>query len=575
MKLSSLLDGVKHKIIDSSGKDQKKEKKQKTQNGQNHDLSVEITGITLDSRKVKRGYLFFAVKGVETDGHKFIGKAVENGASAVVITDPEAVKAVFTVCDEQNSFDKDIPIVLVEDVHKAMADISNNFYHQPSDKMTIFGVTGTNGKTTTTNIIRYILEKGLATPIPCGYIGTIGIRYGDKSIAPTMTTPDLPTLQNYLSDMADAGMRAVAMEVSSHGLAMGRVEGIHFNVAAFTNLTHDHLDYHGTMEEYFRAKQLLFKGLSSSAVAILNADDEVSIGKLREVSKGEIFTYGMNKDFEGNLSGSREVSLESKDPADTDFEAPDYMISDLELRGDGSLFTLEVSGRAMDAHRKRIDPIIRDNDGAFGKAIYQIETNLLAKYNIYNLVAAIACVHQRGIQIEDFKKSLTEISQVDGRMESIANDKGINVIIDYAHTVDAMEKVYEFVDAVCDDHEKRGEIRPKVYSVFGSAGKRDKSKRPGMGKTAFEHSTHVFLTEDDPRDEDPEDIAKEIKGDLPEDRVTIIPDRIKAMEEAISRARKGDFVMILGKGEDMFMARDDRRDPWDGDNVIAKRILEK
>lgn len=540
MKLISLLDGVQHKIISADGTER------------SSDLSHDITGITLDSRKVREGYLFFAVRGVETDGHRFIAQAVENGAVAVVITDIEFFKS---GC----KFSDNVPdIILVQDMHKAMAEISNNFFHEPSDKMTVFGVTGTNGKTTTTNIIRDILENGLATPIPCGYIGTIGIRYGDKSIQPTMTTPDLPTLQGYLFDMADVGMRAVAMEVSSHGLAMGRVDGIHFDVAVFTNLTHDHLDYHGTMESYFRAKQLLFKGLSPSSVAVLNADDEASIGTLREVSKCEVFTYGMNTTSKEN----------------PDREAPDYMISDIVLKGNGSLFTLEVSARAMDAHRKKTDPIIRDNDGAFGKAIYQIETNLLAKYNIYNLVAAIACVHQRGIRIEDFKKRLNHISQVDGRMEVIPNDKGINVIVDYAHTVDAMEKVYEFVDTVCDEHVKNGEKRPKVYSVLGSAGKRDKTKRPGMGKTAFEHSDHVFLTEDDPRDEKPEDIAREMKGDLPDDRVSIIPDRIKAMEDAILRAHKGDFVMILGKGEDMFMARDDRRDPWEGDNVIAKRILD-
>lgn len=535
MKITSLLDGVKYKVIKGVGEQG------------NIDITNEIKGITLDSRKVKEGYLFFAVKGVETDGHRFIGKAVENGAAAVVITDPEAIK------NEDGVSGKDAVIICVENMQKAMAKISNNFYHEPSDKMTIFGVTGTNGKTTTTSIIRDILENGLATQIPCGYIGTIGIRYGEENIEPTMTTPDLPTLQNYLSDMADAGMRAVAMEVSSHGLAMGRVEGIHFDVAAFTNLTHDHLDYHGTMEEYFRAKQLLFKGMSPSAVAILNADDEASISKLMDVCKCDVFTYGMNANSEN----------------------PDYMITDLELRGDGSSFSLEVSARAMDAHRKRIDPIVRDNDGAFGKSIYQIETNLLAKYNMYNLVAAIACVHQRGIQIEDFKKGLTHISQVDGRMEAVKNDKGINVIVDYAHTVDGMEKLYEFVDTVCDEHGKKSGQRPKVYSVFGSAGKRDKSKRPSMGKTACSHSDFVVLTEEDPRNEDPADIAREIKGDLPDDKVSIIPDRSKAIEEAISKAEKGDFVLILGKGEDTFMDRDDRRDPWDGDNVIARRILER
>lgn len=539
MKLSKILKDVEYRVIN---KESLNAEKQEPCNA--NDLN--IVGLTLDSRKVKPGYAFFAVKGFETDGHKYIQKAIENRAVAVVLSDEKSLDSIKSADDfnqEKTEF------ILVDDMRRAMSDIADNFYDKPGDKIVVYGVTGTNGKTTTTNIIRDILENGMNPKITCGYIGTNGIKYGDVEIPPEMTTPDVLTLKKCLRDMINAGMRAVAMEISSHALAIGRVDGINFDVAAFTNLTHDHLDFHKTMEDYFAAKQLLFKGLSPNAISILNVDDEATIEKLKEVSGGEIFTYGKNQS--------------------------DYMIRDLVLRADGSAFTLEVSSRAMDAHRSRIDSLVMNNDGAFGKSIYQIETNLLAEYNVYNLVAAIACLHQRGFQIEDFTGWLENITQVEGRMESVPNALGINVIVDYAHTVDAMEKVYDFVESVCESHEKQNKLRPKIISVFGSAGKRDKTKRPYMGITAYNNSDYVILTEDDPRDEDPAKIAEEIRGELEDSNIRIIPDRIEAIKSGIGMAQKNDFVLILGKGEDRFMAREFERVPWDGDIVIAMRILEE
>ena len=539
MKLSKILQDVEYKIIN------KKNLIAEDQKPVNAD-DINITGLTLDSRKVKPGYAFFAVKGLETDGHKYIQKAIGNGAVAVVLTDINSLSSI-NFGEDVNK--EKVELILVDDMRKAMSDIADNFYDKPGDKIVAYGVTGTNGKTTTTNVIRDILENGMPSPVACGYIGTNGIKYGEVAIAADLTTPDVITLKKYLYDMVNAGMRAVAMEVSSHALAMGRVDGISFDVAAFTNLTHDHLDFHKTMEEYFAAKQLLFKGLSPNAISILNADDEITIEKLKEVSGGQIFTYGMKES--------------------------DYMIRDLVLRANGSSFSLEVSSRAMDAHRSRVDSLVMNSDGAFGKSIYQIETNLLAEYNVYNLVAAIACLHQRGFQIEDFTSWLENITQVDGRMESVPNDLGINVIVDYAHTVDAMEKVYDFVESVCETHEKQNSQRPKIISVFGSAGKRDKTKRPSMGITAYNNSDYVVITEEDPRDEDPVSIAKQIQGELPCDKIAIIADRQRAIEEAIKIANKGDFVLILGKGEDLFMDRGDERQVWDGDNFVAKRFLDE
>ena len=539
MKLSKILKDVEYRAIN-------KETLNFEEKGLSNADDINIVGLTIDSRKVKPGFAFFAVKGLETDGHKYIQSAIDNGAVAVVLSDEKSLDSIKSADDfnqEKTEF------ILVDDMRRAMSDIADNFYDKPGDKIVVYGVTGTNGKTTTTNVIRDILENGMSSPISCGYIGTNGIKYGEVSIAADLTTPDVITLKKYLYDMVNAGMRAVSMEVSSHGLAMGRVDGISFDVAAFTNLTHDHLDFHKTMEEYFAAKQLLFKGLSPDAISILNADDEITIETLKEVSSGQIFTYGMNES--------------------------DYMIRDLVLRADGSSFTLEVSSHAMDAHRSRIDSLVMNSDGAFGKSIYQIETNLLAEYNVYNLVAAIACLHQRGFKIEDFTGWLDQITQVDGRMEPVANELGINVIVDYAHTVDAMEKVYEFVESVCESNGEPNNESPRIISVFGSAGKRDKTKRPSMGITAYNNSDYVVITEEDPRDEDPVSIAKQIKGDLPDDKVAIIADRQSAIEEAIKFANRGDFVLILGKGEDLFMDRGDERQVWEGDNFVAKRILDE
>lgn len=495
---------------------------------------LKVTGISLDSRKIEKGWIFCAVKGTETDGHKYISKAIENGAVAIVQTE-----------EVDKSINEMVPVIRVTKADlmaDVMGKIAGNFYGNPSHEMTMYGITGTNGKTTTACLIKDILENGEKTHIPTGYMGTIGLRYGSVNSHPNLTTPDIFTLEYNLRDMRKCGMEAAAMEVSSHGLAMGRAKGVRFDVAVFTNLTHDHLDYHGTMDEYFRAKQILFKELSENSVAILNQDDLNSISVLREVSKGQIFTYGMSPEA-------------------------DYKISNIKLMGNGSAFTLEISERAMESFNTR--------NFDFEKKIHIIETNLLAKYNIYNLVAAISAVHQQGISINSFKERLKNLAQVEGRMEAIANKQGINAIVDYAHTVDGMEKVYEFITSVCNEQEVKTGKRPEVYSVFGCAGKRDKTKRPYMGQTAYKFSDYVVLTEEDARDEDPRDIALEIKGNLPDDKISIIPNRKDAIEDAIKRSKKGDFVLILGKGEDDFIDRDNGREFWPSDNQVAKDALKQ
>ncbi len=463
---------------------------------------IEISSMTSDSRCASKSSLFFAVKGLETDGHLFIDKAIANGAVAVVHQ------------DDVNQLEG-IVYIKKDDVLDEINRTCNIFFGKPSEKMTVYGVTGTNGKSTTTCIIKDLLEK---MSHKCGYMGTIAVRYGSIDKKPNLTTPDPFEIHETLKAMYDAGMDSVSMEVSSHGLALKRTGSVDFDVAVFTNLTWDHLDFHKTMDAYFEAKQSLFSGIKKDGVAVLNADDE-SVKKLSEICASRFVTYGMSPES-------------------------DYRISDIRMNENGTEFELQIPS----AHK------------------FIVKTNLVADYNISNLTAAIASIHQMGFEIEDIIKSCLEISQVDGRMEKIKNDKGINVIVDYAHTPDGFEKIFEFANKV-----KLPGAR--VYAVFGSAGKRDKEKRPVLGEIAGRYCDRLFLTEEDPRDEAAEDIAKMIKGELSDDKAYIIPDRVDAIAAAINHSRKGDIVLILGKGDEKYLDRGAGKEDWPGDNVVAEELL--
>ena len=472
----------------------------------------EIASPVFDSRKAGPGDLFFAIKGTQTDGHRYIDKAVAAGAVAVVHSDD--VTPI-----------EGVTYIRMEDPQEALALAAERFYGSPSSKMTVYGVTGTNGKSTTTCVIRDMIEQMGGR---CGYMGTIAVRYGDVDTKPNLTTPDALEIGDTLAKMAAAGMDSVAMEVSSHGLAEKRTDGVDFDVAIFTNLTWDHLDFHKTMEAYFEAKQRLFTRMKPEGLAILNADDEASYGALKAVSACRTLSYG---------------------------EAPeaDYRFTDLTMSGaGGSTFTLRVSAEA--------------NGGE--EALVPVRTNLTAKYNISNLCAAIAALHQTGHALQDIAAAAVKIRQVDGRMEIVENDLGLDLIVDYAHTPDGFEKIFEFVRSV---------KRPgaAVFAVFGSAGKRDKKKRPVLGSIAGENCDLLYLTEEDPRDERAVDIAAEIKGDLPEEKVRIIGDRYEAIETAIRGAKPGDMVLILGKGDEKYLDRGNGKDDWMGDEKAAAEIAAK
>lgn len=462
---------------------------------------IQIQGLCIDSRKAKRGDLFFCLKGLEADGHKFAESACKAGAVAVVHSDDLPRR-------------QGVAYIEVEDVNRELNRVCDLFNDHPSQKMTVFGVTGTNGKTTTTSIISDVYSKLK----PCGYMGTIAVRYGKVNKIPNLTTPDALEIHENLKEMADHDIKAVAMEVSSHGLAMGRVDTVDFDVAIFTNLTYDHLDYHKTMENYFEAKKLLFKNMKKDGVAVLNADD-LSFEGLTECVSCRYVSYGVDADA-------------------------DYRAEDVSLSAQGSEFVLVNGGKR-----------------------YPVKTNLVALYNIYNLLGAMAAMHQMGMAIEDMIPLLTDISQIEGRMEIISMGQDFHVIVDYAHTPDGFEKVFQYAQEIAGEN--------RIYSVFGCAGKRDKVKRKVLGQIAGKYCSKVFVTEEDPRNEKAEDIAKAIMSGIEKGKALFIPDRYEAIEQALHSAGKGDCVLILGKGDESYMYYEHGRGPWMGDNEAAKRALEK
>jgi len=466
--------------------------------------NIEIKGLYIDSRKVKKHGMFFCLNGITTNGHNYIDRAIANGAICIIHSEDLEV------------FVDDVVYIKVDDVRKTMDQVIAKFYNYPSEKMLVFGVTGTNGKSTVTNIIKDIYDHFE----PCGYIGTISIAYKNVKKAPDLTTPDPIYLNELLSDMLKEQVNVVALEVSSHGLEQGRVTTIDFDIAIFTNFTYDHLDFHGTIENYFNAKKKLFQNLKKDGIAILNIDDEKS-QNLKQAVLGKVVTYGI-------------------------YQSCDYQATNLKLSMDGTTFTL--------LHENKV---------------YPVTTNLVAEYNIYNLLAAIASIVESGIALDKVLPFVENIHQVEGRLEIIDEGQPFHVIVDFAHTPDGLEKIYEFAKS----------ITPKdssIISIFGSAGRRDSAKRKVFGEIASMYSDMIILTEDDPRDESAKEIAEEIKSGIDEQvRCVFIEDRYAAIRQGIEQANTGDTVLILGKGDEQFMYREDGRSPWMGDHKAAADTIRK
>ena len=465
---------------------------------QHGNRNPEIKGLTSDSRLVKKDYLFVAVKGSSQDGHKYLTDAVRRGACAVVV---ENVESVFP----------NVTMVRVPDTRAALSVLASRFYDYPSKNMNLIGITGTNGKTTTSYILESILkEEGRHV----GVIGTVNYRYDERSFNASLTTPESNDLMKIIDEMRSAGVTDIIIEVSSHSLEQGRVRGLNWSRALFTNFSRDHLDYHTTMEKYFQAKSLLFSSLepkgSNQVQAIINMDDPK--GRLLEkLTKVPTLGYGL-----GNNCLLR--------------------ADDIRLSAEGINFRLFTPTGDI-----------------------SITSSLLGQMNVYNIVAAAAVAFSLDIDLNTISRGIHRLSIVPGRLQYIKNKKGINIFVDYAHSSDALEKVLQTL---------RQLTKGRLITVFGCGGDRDKGKRPDMGRIAGMYSDCAIITSDNPRRESPAKIADEIEIGVKElglRKITldasnkkrgyeIILDRRKAINAAVKIAHKedGDIILVAGKGHEKY-----------------------
>ncbi len=464
---------------------------------------IRIDSLSVDSRVKNGNALFFCLKGMVFDGHQFVDQAISNGAVAIVHSDP-----LTKVSDK-------VAYVLVDDVLKTLNVIASRFYGNPSVALKVFSVTGTNGKSTSAKLLQYFINDTM----PCGYIGTIATEYGDVKEQPFLTTPDVIPMHHTLKKMVDAKMKAVAMEVSSHGLEQGRVLSVDFDVAIFTNLTHDHLDFHGNMENYFQAKKKLFTMLKKTGLAVVNQDDPFG-KRIIATFEGNLVTYGL------------------------DHEA-DFFADNIELFPDKTIFDLFI--------RKE-------------KKMVKIQTNLVAVFNIYNLLGVIASLVSYGMDLSRIVKLCESIPQVDGRMEIINEGQNFNVVIDYAHTPDGFEKIFTYARSITP-------VKKKIIVVFGSAGQRDSKKRKVLGEIADRYCDMIILTEEDNRSEKVLDICSEISKGITKNNYIIIEDRYDAIRQSLEIACKNDTILILGKGDEPYMYREFGKEEWIGDQLAVQEIL--
>ncbi len=467
--------------------------------------SFDVEGIAYDSRQVRKGYLFVALRGGTYNGEDYIEDAIRRGAVAIV-SEHECMPR------------RDVAHILVEDSRLALAEISSAFYSHPSERIEMIGITGTNGKTTTSFMTRAILEKAGRH---AGMISTVRYEIGDRIIPANRTTPEAPDIHFMLDQMIRSNCVSAVMEVSSHALHQKRVYGIDFDVGVFTNLTRDHLDYHRSMDEYFRAKSLLFRGLgqmSKKAAAVINIDDPwgmtlASVGGL----SAELVTYGFH---------------------------PGAMVraENVELQALGSEFTVE---------------------SPWGRA--DVYLQMPGRYNVSNALAAFAACGARGIPPAVMAEALHGMTPVPGRLEQIRTRSGAMVYIDYAHTDDALSNVLQTLREIS---------RRRLITVFGCGGNRDATKRPVMGAVASGYSDLVILTNDNPRKEDPSAILRDIESGIRQGTdCRIIADREKAIAAAIAEAREGDTVLIAGKGHENYQEFADTVIPFD-DSEVARRYAE-
>lgn len=444
------------------------------------DESREVSQLVFDSRKVTDNSLYIAMRGTVVDGHSFIASSVEKGAKAIV-------------CEEfPENRDENVTYVKVKDSSKALGHLASNFYGNPSEKLQLIGVTGTNGKTSVSTLL-FDVFKNLG--YDSALLSTVEIRIADQIIPATHTTPDVITINKILAQAVEEGCEFAFMEVSSHGIAQNRIEGLHFKIAGFTNLTHDHLDYHKTFNEYLKTKKRFFDNLDVSAVAITNIDDK----------NGNVM-------LQNTKATKKSYALKTM---------ADYH---------GRLLEVDFNGMLLNFNGK------------------EFWTTLTGKFNVYNLLLVFGIASELGFEQEEILQAISQLKRVSGRFETFKSDGGIIFIVDYAHTPDALENILDSINDIRSKNER-------LITVFGCGGDRDHAKRPEMGNIATKKSTLAIITSDNPRTEDPAAIIKEIEAGVePQNfsKYTSIPDRKEAIKMAIKFAEPKDIVLVAGKGHENY-----------------------
>ncbi len=466
-------------------------------------LDRDITAICYDSRKVVEGALFVALPGEKADGTQFIDSAIDRGAAAVVSEKPGlATRAA---------------AIEVTNARHALADLAAAYFRQPSHKIKVVGVTGTNGKTTTTFLIKHILDTDF---LRCGLIGTVRYVVGERELPATRTTPESADVHELLWQMRSAGCKSCAMEVSSHALALDRVRGVEFDAGVFTNLTQDHLDFHRTMDAYFETKASLFSGIrdqkKKKGRAIINGDDRHGAKLADRFSRDmEVITYGLGRDAQ-------------------------FRAGDVKMDFGGTTFQLSAVGKT-----------------------YLVRMPLIGMFNVYNSLAALATAHALGVSVRSAVHSLASAPAVPGRLQAIPAQKPFRVFVDYAHSDDALTNVLRTLR----------ELNPaRLIVVFGCGGNRDRAKRPKMAAAVDALADHAIITSDNPRKEDPIAIIEDIRPGFRRLRPDCVPDRREAIFHAIAMAQPRDIILLAGKGHETYQEFADHTVPFD-DAAIAAGAL--
>lgn len=462
---------------------------------------VEIASLAFDSRAVDRGGMFFALPGSVVDGHNYIEAAVLAGASAVVCERLPQVLA------------DDVAYIVTGNAHALLGQAASAFYDNPSSKLRLVGVTGTNGKTTTATLL-YDMFRALG--YKCGLISTVVYRIDDRSIESTHTTPDPIRLNAMLAEMVDAGCEYSFMEVSSHSIVQERIAGLTFEGGVFSNLTHDHLDYHGTFAEYIRAKKIFFDRLPKNAFALVNTDDRNGFVMVQN-TKARVKTYGMQG-------------------------RPDFSVRIMEMHLHGMLLNMDGS---------------------------EIWVKFIGRFNAYNLLAVYATACLMGAEKDEVLKVLSSLDPVEGRFQTIRSEDGITAIIDYAHTPDALQKAIDTINEIRSPAQK-------LYVLAGCGGDRDRTKRPVMGRIAAAGGDLAILTSDNPRTEDPAAIIEEMRGGIdPGAKYIAVQDRREAIRTAAIIASSGDIILVAGKGHETYQIIDGVKHHFDDREEVASALAER